>query len=99
MAGPAAAGHHFVGDQEHAVAAGDFGHPAEFFRRVHAHAAGALDQRLDDHGRHRSCPACQCLVEPFCGEGYDVLANKSGSNEPKKTGSLPTDIAPKVSPW
>ncbi|MCY1442119.1 hypothetical protein D9M71_584680 [compost metagenome] len=40
----------FVVDQVHAVAVAGFAQQPEVHRMVHAHATGALDQRLDNHG-------------------------------------------------
>ena len=48
-AGAAEAHRDFIGDQEHAVQIAQFAHAAQVSRMMHAHAAGALHQRLDDH--------------------------------------------------
>ena len=39
-----------VGDQMHLELVAELAQPGEICRMVHAHAAGALHQRLDDHG-------------------------------------------------
>ena len=43
----------FVMDQVHAIAVAGFAQQLEVHRVVHAHAAGTLDQRLDNHCRDR----------------------------------------------
>lgn len=49
-AGAAEADGDFVVNQVHAIFVAGFTQQLEVHRVVHAHAAGALDQRLDDHG-------------------------------------------------
>ena len=51
LAGAAPAGHHFVGDQQHAVAIADFAQAREVLGRRNEDAVGA-DDRLDDDGGH-----------------------------------------------
>ncbi len=51
LAGAAPAGHHFVGDEEHAVAVADLAQAREVFGRRNEDAVGA-DNRLDDDGGH-----------------------------------------------
>ncbi len=48
--GPAEADGHFVGDHQHVVLPRQLAHAAEITRRVHDHARGPLNQRLDNHG-------------------------------------------------
>ena len=48
-AGAAEADRDLVGDQEHAVAVAGLAQQRQVNRVVHAHAAGALHERLDDH--------------------------------------------------
>src|SRR5690606_12293716 len=50
--GAAEADGDLVVDQMHAMAVTGFAQQRQVHRVVHAHAAGPLDQRLDDHGRH-----------------------------------------------
>ena len=51
FAGAAPAGHHFIGDQQHAVAVADFAQAREVLGRRNEHAIGA-DNRLDNDGGH-----------------------------------------------
>ncbi|MNJ20615.1 hypothetical protein D3C77_149500 [compost metagenome] len=52
----------FVMDQVDAVAITGLAQQLEVHRMVHAHAAGALDQRLDDHGGDRGMVLGQGLL-------------------------------------
>ncbi len=51
LAGAAPAGHHFVGDHEHAVAVADFAQARQIFGRRNQHSVGS-DHRLDDDRGH-----------------------------------------------
>ena len=98
-AGAAAAGHHLVGDEEDAVPMRDLDDLPQRVRRVHAHAAGPLHERLQDHGgdlfamlaanarRAERDRAARCRP-----------GTSSGSKRPKNSGSRLTAIAPNVSP-
>ena len=55
-AGPAKAGHHFIGDQERAVSAGEIGGAMQPARGLRDHAGGALHQRLENKCGVSDCP-------------------------------------------
>ena len=59
-AGASEAGHHLIGDQQGAAGAHALLHPPQEGRPHQPHAAGALDQRLKDHG---SGGGVECLLE------------------------------------
>ena len=79
-AGAAEADGDFVGDQVHAVPVAGLAQQLEIHRVVHAHAARALHQRLDDHGGNfvrmarQGCFHGRELAPRVLGPGFSRLA-------------------------
>ena len=75
-AGPSSARHHLVGDKQHTMTLRHLEKRAEHLRTVHAHAARALHERLDDHRRHLIFAPLERLIQPFRGKRHDIRAKE-----------------------
>jgi len=67
LAGAPASRHHFIDDEEHVMPSRHVRNLTQDGRGVHAHAAGPLDQRLNNHRRDHATPPRERSVQGLGG--------------------------------